>query len=544
MPRKGKQTTASRYGATKHRTRASITDLHDLNLGAKDALPRGHSSQIHPPRNTPGAIHTQVNTNGAAESSLSSLSADEEEDGGTGGSDTAGDDEEHNNGDDDDADALAPSGRSLGRNGRRAGLIDCVSAGMKRRRSPNSSEGEQLSRKVVRPIKRAAPLGGAKNLLGDSDDEEYNAVDFISDSDEEEPSVEQLEEKMIIDSEEANETDEKTPGPSAPSSVSSVEWEGFDLDDGIFLADIPFFDDEIGRTEPNVLGSEIDIHGVDALHTGEPLPSPTPRRVRFADAEQHQSSSSSTRASDAEDDAFPDLFLQQDSLDPYFRLLIENDNDAADGISVSDGEGSCWDFDEHENFELEKHGLDESSGSSCGSSSGYESELRQAPGTRRPRPCETNLTDLTCFQRTRARLLTRRSYRLLQLTALKLVSAARQHHPLLLKKAYLQLRSASRLRFPLLVATAHPWVHGSLTRRSQLQSSTVRASIWSSYLHNGQLKRTSCSPISVPVGVVQPTTAHAILSLDWQAVLTSPIMIAVTSPARNLWGQCMVREPM
>lgn len=379
MPRKGKKTSVLQYSATKHRTRASISDLHDLNLGARDSLPKGHSGKSYHSRNASGAIHTQVNANGAAESSSSSVLADEAEGGGTSGSDTSEDDEEHSNDDDDDAESIAPSGRSLVRNGRRAGLIDCVSAGMKRRRSPHSSEEEQLSRKGVRPIKTAAASGRAQSLLGDSDDEEYAAVDFISDSDEEEPSVEQLEEKMIIASEEGNGTDEKTLGPSAPPSVSSVEWEGFDLDDGIFLADVPFFDDEIGRTEPNVPRTETDIYNLDALYTREPLPSPTPRRVRFADAEQHHSSSSSTHTSDAEDDAFPDLFLQQDSLDPHFRLMIEDDNDAGDGNIVSDGEGSCWDFDEHENFELEKHGLDESSGSSCGSSSGYESKLRLAP---------------------------------------------------------------------------------------------------------------------------------------------------------------------
>lgn len=377
MPRKGKPTAASRCGATKHRTRASISDLHDLNLGAKDALPKGHSGKSQRSRDVPGAIHTQMNANGAVDSSPSLLSADEAEDGGTSGNDTS-DDEEHSSDDNDDAEAMAPSGRSLGLNGRRAGLIEFVTAGMKRARSPHSSEEEQLRRKVVRPVKTATSSGRAQNLLGDSDDEEYAAVDLISDSDEEEPSVEQLEEKVIIDSEEANETDEKTPGPSAPLSVSSLEWEGFDLDDGIFLADVPFFDDEIGRTEPNGPGSGLDIYDIDVLYTGETLPSPTPRRVRFADAEHHHSSSSSTHTSDAEDDAFPDLFLQQDSLDPHFRLMIENDNDTADGNIGSDGEGSCWGFDEYENFDLEKHGLTESSGSSCGSLSGYESELRHA----------------------------------------------------------------------------------------------------------------------------------------------------------------------
>ena len=377
MPRKGKQTIMARHGATKHRTRSSISDLNNLNLSSKHALPRGSSDTPNPSRNAVGATHVQSKPNGTAGSSSSSISADKEEDGGTSGSDSSGGDEEKSSDDGDDAEALAPSGRSIERNGRRAGLLDSVSGATKRRRSPHSSEDEQVSRKVARPTKAATTFDGAHHLLENSDDEGYNAVDLISDSEEEEPSVEQLEEKIIIDSEE-NDSDEKPIGPAAPPSVSSVEWDGFDVDDGIFLADVPFFDDEIGRTEPNVL-DEIGIYDVGSLYTGDPSPSPTKRRVRFVDTVQHQSSNSSTHTSDVEADAFPDIFLQQDSLDPHFRLLIENDNDAGDGNIVSDGEGSCWDFDYNENIELEKHGLEESSGGSCGSSSGYESELRQVP---------------------------------------------------------------------------------------------------------------------------------------------------------------------
>jgi len=215
-----------------------------------------------------------------------------------------------------------------------------------------------------------------------SDEDDYDAVDLISNSEEEEPEVEEMEEKMIIDSEEENEAVVQSPLLSVgPPSITSGGWEGFDLDDGIFLSDVPFFDEQISRNDPNLF-NEVAIYnaatsfedfGCQGLE-GEAVTSPTPRRVRFEEEVQRYSDSTSTDGSDEEEDSFPDLFMQQDSLDPSFRLMIENDNDEDDGHSLTDGESSYWDLKDQEELELERHGLNgDNNSSSCGSSSGYES---------------------------------------------------------------------------------------------------------------------------------------------------------------------------
>ena len=217
----------------------------------------------------------------------------------------------------------------------------------------------------------------------DSDEDDYDAVDLISDSDEEEPEVEELEEKMIIDSEEENEVVVQSPLLTmGPPSVSSGGWEGFDLDDGVFLSDVPFFDEQISRSYPNffnevaIYNAATSFDGPDDSQAVEEVPatSTTTRRVRFEEEVQRYSDSTSTDGSDEEEDGFPDLFMQQDRLDPGFRLMIENDHDEDDGHSLTDGENSYWDLKEQEEIELERHGLKgDNNNSSCGSSSGYES---------------------------------------------------------------------------------------------------------------------------------------------------------------------------
>lgn len=242
-------------------------------------------------------------------------------------------------------------------------------------------------------VKRRTAAGGPRNDANikavegteNSDEDDYNGVDLISNSEGEEPEVEQLEEKMIIDSEEENEATVQSPILSmGPPSISSGGWDGFDLDDGVFLSDVPFFDEQISRYDPNLI-DEIAIYNAAASFEGpdsqdieidlDAVTSATTRRVRFEEEVRQYSDSASTTGSDDEDeDGFPDLFMHQDSLDPSFRLMIENDNDEDDGNSLTDGEGSYWDLRDREDFELEKHGLDGNDGSSsCGSSSGYES---------------------------------------------------------------------------------------------------------------------------------------------------------------------------
>ncbi|KAI9876229.1 MAG: hypothetical protein M1830_006980 [Pleopsidium flavum] len=325
--------------------------------------------------------------------------------------------------DDNEPIAIAPSGDSTAAKESRAGLNKDVArkrnAAARRKRnlrssspSADSSESSNLTYKAgqvntMPPRKKIAKIsvaindqseakertsGVGKNDAGkdnsvenaeNSDEDDYNGVDLISDSDEEEPEVEQLEEKMIIDSEDDNEAVIQSPRVSmGPPSISSGGWDGFDLDDGVFLSDVPFFDEQISRNDPNLL-NEIAIYNAASFFEGldsqgldcEAVTSPTPRRVRFEEEVRQYSDSTSTDGSDEDEDGFPDLFMHQDSLDPGFRLMIENDNDEDDGHSLTDGEGSYWDLKDRDDFEFEKHGLDGHDGSSsCGSSSGYETD--------------------------------------------------------------------------------------------------------------------------------------------------------------------------
>ncbi len=61
-----------------------------------------------------------------------------------------------------------------------------------------------------------------------SSDEAYNGVDLISDSEEDEPDVEEAEEQAIIESENDNDDDlQETPRPTIDDGES---WEGFEFD--------------------------------------------------------------------------------------------------------------------------------------------------------------------------------------------------------------------------------------------------------------------------------------------------------------------------
>lgn len=203
-----------------------------------------------------------------------------------------------------------------------------------------------------------APSGGADEGHGhqagrihaekcDSDDEVYNGVDDISDSDAGEPGVEMLEERDIIASEEGNHSSRPATF-SGPVGEASDVWEGLDLDNGFFTSDIPYFDEQVGRIRPGLLDSEIEIFQSAAVYDDlEPMsllphsPSPTRRRVHFNEPIFPPSDSSVTGDED---------------LNGLFNT--------AQAPSMEAG----LDFD-FENQEID-NGDD---GSSVGSSSGYES---------------------------------------------------------------------------------------------------------------------------------------------------------------------------
>lgn len=205
--------------------------------------------------------------------------------------------------------------------------------------------------------KQSPPVQAQKSIKqplssDNSSDDDYAGVDLISASEEDEPDVEVAEELAIIESEEGDDNDAVLQ-PYNDDDQSS--WVGFDLDDEpTFGGSDPLFHDHITRTSTPNLYTEATAWEASSA-----------RRVRF--------DLSDSDSSDTETNIFPDIFLDQNSLDPHFRQTIENDYNNDNDDPPSD-EGSYWDFrgDEAEVAADAEVDEDEDSNESTGSS-GYES---------------------------------------------------------------------------------------------------------------------------------------------------------------------------
>ncbi|EKV16273.1 RTA1 like family protein [Penicillium digitatum] len=183
-----------------------------------------------------------------------------------------------------------------------------------------------------------------------SSDDVYAAVDYITDAEDEEQDVEKMEEMMIVES-------EKTHRPLPSAGFADDEWAINSFDDFMFLPAASFFDEE-------QLYSAMETFGEPQV-TSEAAETPVARRVHF----EERSDSSSDSDSHSDDD-IPGDFLQQDSLDPQLRRMIENDNESYQRNTRRQSEEMFGDADYG-------HGSIyhvESEGSSEGSLSGYESD--------------------------------------------------------------------------------------------------------------------------------------------------------------------------
>lgn len=206
----------------------------------------------------------------AGGNSSPSASNDDEADGDVSNADAAESDEESD--EDGEGDAFAPSGRAIEEHGDQAGHAN---EGVSDHKSKFEGRGSQDPSAFT----GKTDVTEARLSLRDSDDDVYNRVDLISDSEGDEPNVEQLEERNIIESEEA---DNLNAAPAYPEA--SDGWEGFELEDGLFLEDAPFFDEQYGRTDSNILDREMELFQSASIFDefpSPPPPAPSPRRVRF-----------------------------------------------------------------------------------------------------------------------------------------------------------------------------------------------------------------------------------------------------------------------
>ena len=254
-------------------------------------------------------------------------------------SDSSGDGEDEEEQDDEDEpEVFAPSELAKRKRGHQTGLsvsLSNTTLGSRKRAHSSSSDDSEDTR---RPAK-ASKFISHETVDSDSSDDDniYNGVDLISES-EGEDDIQRDEEQMIIDS--LAEQNSKANRRLQHHRTDSLEsWEGFPSDNPTLDEEAPFFTEQIQRSSP---GGSIS-YATGAI-SDTPTQSRSTRRVRFADdVEDSSSGSSTTSNSDIDNDIFPDIFLSQDKLDPSFRNLIENGND--DGASQTGSEESYWDLD-------------------------------------------------------------------------------------------------------------------------------------------------------------------------------------------------------
>ena len=225
-----------------------------------------------------------------------------------------------------EGDAFAPSDRAIYEHGDQAGRTSD-------RFFDRTSTFDENRSNAPSPFKDQFETTKARLIVSDSDDDYYNGVDFISGAEEDESGVEQLEERNIIESEEVPANFEASDG-----------WEGFDINEGSFLEDVPL----IGRTDSYISDSEVDLHLSASIFDKVPSPmppSPCPRRVHFIDETLPLSNDSDRNADEGDID---DLFSRNSA--PH-KSPGENLDSGGLSLGHEDDDGSC-----------------------AGNSSGYESE--------------------------------------------------------------------------------------------------------------------------------------------------------------------------
>ena len=264
MPHKQKRNAHAPVGAAPDPLNIHHTSRHKK---AKRSLPRlDQSSSIYTDGPTP-KISSPKRGGGQASSSTSN---DDDADGDVSNADGTEPDDESD--EDEESDAFAPSDRAIEEHADQAGHVNGIvphhESNLDRKPS-NASTAFQDKTEVVT----------ASITVGDSDDDVYNRVDLISDSEEDEPKVEHVEERNIIESEETDGLN------NVPANFEASDgWEGLELDDGLFLEDFPFFDEQYSRTDSNILDGELELFQSASIVDEAPLPSPSsssPRRVRF-----------------------------------------------------------------------------------------------------------------------------------------------------------------------------------------------------------------------------------------------------------------------
>ncbi|EEP82414.1 predicted protein [Uncinocarpus reesii 1704] len=217
----------------------------------------------------------------------------------------------------------------------------------------NNASEDEYSAGMISSVSSVSSASADGSVASEDSDAEYEGVDDVSDDDDLE--VEKLEEELILD-----EYERDCVGVASGARGLGDEWSGFDdLESRPLYSAGSFFDDE-----QILLQSAATEVVIDVNLTNEPVETPVPRRVHFAESEDDSSDSDRTT-----DDELLSDFLQQDSLDPDLRRMIENDGDTPKRPRNPHDLFATNDF-----YELPSNIYHVESDSEVGCSSGYESD--------------------------------------------------------------------------------------------------------------------------------------------------------------------------
>ena len=337
MARKSKRTMKALSGLTR-----KVSAIHP---SSGSLIAGKHAGTMKNPHRDDSSNPTQMQAGSPGPgSSASSVTSSID---GADGNEDDGAEEDPDEDDNGDADEMAPSDAAIASNGHQTGPI----IGRSLKHNPSSGEKQKHSLDNIGNKKERARRRKASKSIGQvedenagfDDDDDYHGVDLISDSEEEEPTVEQLEEKVIIESEEEYDSNCRTP-PVLPS-ISSDGWPGFELEGNLFLSDVPYFDEQIGRTDPSILAEEIEIFNTTNFSQGfcdiEVPPRLTPeRRVRFAE-DVEEPDNASTVVSDTKGGSLG-LAKREEGVTSENHDSEDEDTDSTSGRSSGYESGYCY----------------------------------------------------------------------------------------------------------------------------------------------------------------------------------------------------------
>ncbi|KAL8648776.1 MAG: hypothetical protein Q9210_004785 [Variospora velana] len=377
---------------------SAIDFATNRNQKKHESAPKRKVNQHHSNQTTVAQPGASVDSD-----SSTSDSSTGEHDNGTSSENAEADNEGGNDG---DPDVQAPSEKQFDPGEGQAGHIHDSKKpmpGNEEESYSNDTSKSRLPDSLGVPLKTTAPTPLLKDDTN-SDDDDYTGVDLISESGDERLAVEHQEEKAIIDSEEDNIglSLPQSP-PNSPSfSISSADFVNPDIEFSPWLADDPFFAEQINLLHPYSFANETDYYGhnhsQDSVNPFEDVPR---RRVRFAEPLMLPSETEETASLQPDDATAP--LLQSSSIkstkdDPQPAEMTSDATESnAEGHATSDRSGTGpGDQIPFEGFDSADN---DDAASSAGSSSGYETDEGET----------TDEEDVPAFATTRPSALLRHS---------------------------------------------------------------------------------------------------------------------------------------